>query len=191
MTGESYVFRASLSSCQKLRSAPQGTIALTWASFNTLHTSSLTFFLGLPTHPPRMPSHTSVLPPRSSEELEGPSTSTSSSQYGTFGPGRMATAEKKLDDNIDGGSIASPTGKDLDDDFIGGIRDTTGLTLFEKKCMVVNAEIDRQGMGRYQWCIFGLCGFGYLLDLMWAQAFGLILSPLEQEFGFPSTKHTT
>lgn len=97
----------------------------------------------------------------------------------------MATAEKKMDDNIDGGSTTSPMGKDIDDDFITGIRDTEGATLFEKKCMVVNAEIDRQGMGRYQWCIFGLCGFGYLLDLMWAQAFGLILSPLEQEFGFP------
>lgn len=24
-----------------------------------------------------------------------------------------------------------------------------------------------QGMGKYQWCIWGLCGAGYLLDLMW------------------------
>lgn len=22
-------------------------------------------------------------------------------------------------------------------------------------------------MGKYQWCIWGLCGAGYLLDLMW------------------------
>jgi len=28
---------------------------------------------------------------------------------------------------------------------------------------------------------------GYLLDLLIAQAFGLVLSPLEQEFGFNST----
>lgn len=27
-------------------------------------------------------------------------------------------------------------------------------------------------------------GFGYFLDLLWAQAFGLVLSPLQQEFGF-------
>jgi len=39
-------------------------------------------------------------------------------------------------------------------------------------------------MGRYQWYIWGLCGFGYLLDLLWAQAFGLVLSPLKQELGF-------
>lgn len=27
-------------------------------------------------------------------------------------------------------------------------------------------------------------GFGYFLDLLWAEAFGLVLSPLQQEFGF-------
>jgi MFS family permease len=59
-----------------------------------------------------------------------------------------------------------------------------GLTLYEKKCVLVNREIDRQGMGKYQWYIWGLCGFGYMLDLLWAQAFGLVLSPLKQELGF-------
>jgi hypothetical protein len=62
-----------------------------------------------------------------------------------------------------------------------------GLTLFEKKSVLINREIDAQGMGKYQWWIWGLCGFGYLLDLLWAQAFGLILSPIQQEFGFSST----
>jgi MFS family permease len=60
----------------------------------------------------------------------------------------------------------------------------SGLTLYEQKCILVNREINRQGMGRYQWYIWGLCGFGYLLDLLWAQAFGLVLSPLQQELGF-------
>ncbi|KAF5007129.1 hypothetical protein FDECE_6515 [Fusarium decemcellulare] len=59
-----------------------------------------------------------------------------------------------------------------------------GLTLYEKKCVLVNREIDAQGMGRYQWYIWGLCGFGYMLDLLWAQAFGLVLKPLQQEMGF-------
>ncbi|KAJ4251835.1 hypothetical protein NW762_011132 [Fusarium torreyae] len=59
-----------------------------------------------------------------------------------------------------------------------------GLTLYEKKCVLINREIDTQGMGKYQWYIWGLCGFGYLLDLLWAQAFGLVLSPLQQELGF-------
>lgn len=62
-----------------------------------------------------------------------------------------------------------------------------GHTLLERKFMLINHEIDANGMGRYQWYIWCLCGFGYLLDLLWAQAFGLVLSPLEQELGFPST----
>lgn len=59
-----------------------------------------------------------------------------------------------------------------------------GHTLFEKKCIIINREMDAIGMGRYQWYIWTLCGFGYLLDLMWAQAFGLVLQPLKQELGF-------
>lgn len=59
-----------------------------------------------------------------------------------------------------------------------------GLTLHEKKCVLINREIDAMGMGRYQWYIWGLCGFGYFLDLLWAHAFGMVLSPLQQELGF-------
>jgi MFS family permease len=32
--------------------------------------------------------------------------------------------------------------------------------------------------------LWALCGFGYMIDLMWAQAFGLVLSPIQQELGF-------
>lgn len=59
-----------------------------------------------------------------------------------------------------------------------------GLTPFEKKAQIVNRELDSMGMGRYQWMIFALCGFGYMLDLLWAQAFGLVVAPLQQELGF-------
>ncbi|KAG6002090.1 hypothetical protein E4U43_001180, partial [Claviceps pusilla] len=76
---------------------------------------------------------------------------------------------------------------DLTDDDarpVGDVSGLRGLSLYEKKCHLVNREIDRQGMGRYQWYIWVLCGFGYFLDLLWAQAFGLVLSPLQQEMGF-------
>lgn len=59
-----------------------------------------------------------------------------------------------------------------------------GISLYEKKCLLINREIDLMGMGRYQWSIWALCGFGYMIDLMWAQAFGLVLSPIQQELGF-------
>lgn len=61
-----------------------------------------------------------------------------------------------------------------------------GLSLFEKKCLLINKEIDDMGMGRYQWFVWSLCGFGYFLDLLWANAFGLVLGPVQQEFGFGS-----
>lgn len=64
--------------------------------------------------------------------------------------------------------------------------DLEAVSLYEKKCILINREIDSHGMGRYQWYIWFLCGFGYLLDLLWAQAFGLVLSPIQQEFGFSS-----
>lgn len=63
-----------------------------------------------------------------------------------------------------------------------------GLTLYEKKCVLINREVDATGMGRYQWNIWALCGFGYVLDLLWAQAFALVLGPLEQELGFPDSQ---
>ena len=44
-----------------------------------------------------------------------------------------------------------------------------GLTLYEKKALLVNRELNSHGMGRYQWYIFFLCGFGYFIDLLYAQ----------------------
>lgn len=63
---------------------------------------------------------------------------------------------------------------------------SSGGTLYDRKCAIINKEVDAMGMGRYQWCIWWLCGFGYLLDLLWAEAFGLVVSPLMQELGFSS-----
>ncbi|KAL6251113.1 hypothetical protein RBB50_001321 [Rhinocladiella similis] len=57
----------------------------------------------------------------------------------------------------------------------------------ERKAQLIDSELERQGMGRYQTTIFLLCGFGYLLDLLWAQAFGLIITLMQTEFGFDDT----
>ena len=55
-------------------------------------------------------------------------------------------------------------------------------TAAENKSLMISAALDKMGMGRYQWCIFFLCGLGYLLDLLWAQALGLIATPIRSEF---------
>lgn len=44
---------------------------------------------------------------------------------------------------------------------------------------------------RSQWYIFFLCGFGYLLDLLYAHAFALIAPALQQELGFSSRNETS
>lgn len=82
----------------------------------------------------------------------------------------------------------------LNDDAVDVARSTSltealhaeGLSLFEKKCVLINREIDAMGMGKYQWYVWCMCGFGYFLDLLWANAFGLVLGPVQQEFGFGS-----
>ncbi|TKY88041.1 hypothetical protein EX895_003137 [Sporisorium graminicola] len=55
-------------------------------------------------------------------------------------------------------------------------------TLRENKSMMISAELDRMGMGRYQICIWFLCGCGYFIDLLWAQALGLIVTQVAFEF---------
>ena len=55
------------------------------------------------------------------------------------------------------------------------------LNPFEKKAALVNAELNNFGLGRYQICIWLLCGFGYFLDLAWAQGVGLIATAIYQE----------
>ncbi|WVQ93697.1 hypothetical protein IAU59_000774 [Kwoniella sp. CBS 9459] len=62
------------------------------------------------------------------------------------------------------------------------------LTTFEKKAALINAELDKFGFGKYQMCIWFLCGFGYFLDLAWAQGVGLIASAVYQEMNVPDEK---
>lgn len=57
------------------------------------------------------------------------------------------------------------------------------LNTFEKKAALINLELDKFGLGRYQLCIWFLCGFGYFLDLAWAQGVGLIATAIYQEMG--------
>ncbi|KAF2202258.1 MFS general substrate transporter [Delitschia confertaspora ATCC 74209] len=82
-----------------------------------------------------------------------------------------------------GNMIERPHDPEFEAPLTDGI-DFESLSLYEKKSVLVNQEIDSIGMGKYQWYIWGLCGLGYLLDLLWAQAFGLVLSPMQQELGF-------
>ncbi|GAA5881567.1 hypothetical protein JCM3774_005351 [Rhodotorula dairenensis] len=82
----------------------------------------------------------------------------------------------------------------VSDDELFGDLTYNQLSLYEKKSVLINREFDRMnaasrlGMGRYQWCIFFLCGFGYFLDLCWAQVFGLVAGQIQQELDVPNNK---
>lgn len=93
----------------------------------------------------------------------------------------MANSEMGKPDEGNGDNVESPPSSPNSFQDAG---EASESALFEKKCMLINREIDENGFGRYQMQIWVLCGFGYMLDLLWAQAFGLILEPLKQELGF-------
>ncbi|KAF9055581.1 MFS general substrate transporter [Panaeolus papilionaceus] len=58
----------------------------------------------------------------------------------------------------------------------------TKLKTYEEKIEDVNIALKDIGMGRYQWALFVLTGFGYFADNLWPIVTGLILPPVLNEF---------
>lgn len=56
-------------------------------------------------------------------------------------------------------------------------------TAYDRKSQVINKAITDIGMGRYQWELFVLCGFGWLADNLWLQGVALTLPQISAEFG--------
>jgi len=67
------------------------------------------------------------------------------------------------------------------------------LTFVLGKSKVLNIAIQDMGMGRYQWELFVLCGFGWMADNLWLQGIALTLTPISVEFGIDSdtVRYTT
>lgn len=57
--------------------------------------------------------------------------------------------------------------------------------VYEAKANVLNVAIQEIGMGRYQWQLFFVVGFGWASDNLWPIATSLILSPVSTEFDAP------
>ncbi|KAK2738162.1 hypothetical protein FQN55_000782 [Onygenales sp. PD_40] len=56
-------------------------------------------------------------------------------------------------------------------------------TAYDRKSKIINLAVQDIGMGRYQWHLFILCGFGWLADNLWLQGVALTLPQLQLEFG--------
>ncbi|CAK7202773.1 hypothetical protein SEUCBS139899_005500 [Sporothrix eucalyptigena] len=68
-----------------------------------------------------------------------------------------------------------------------------GWTDYELKSKLINKAIQDIGMGRYNWQLFFLCGFGWFADNLWMQGISLILPSLSAEFGIAekTVRYTT
>ncbi|KAK3360065.1 major facilitator superfamily domain-containing protein [Lasiosphaeria hispida] len=66
-------------------------------------------------------------------------------------------------------------------------------TAYEMKSKLINKAIQDIGMGRYNWQLFVLCGFGWCADNLWMQGVSLTLPSLSAEFGISekSVRYTT
>ncbi|KAL4785164.1 MFS general substrate transporter [Aspergillus varians] len=58
---------------------------------------------------------------------------------------------------------------------------------YDRKAKIINRAIQDIGMGRYQWGLFVLCGFGWIADNLWLQGVALTLTPMSTEFGISQT----
>ncbi|SJL17550.1 related to 4-hydroxybenzoate transporter [Armillaria ostoyae] len=56
--------------------------------------------------------------------------------------------------------------------------------IYQRKAHILNDAILDIGMGKYQWALFVVTGFGWLADNLWPIVTGLILPPVVQEFQF-------
>ena len=70
---------------------------------------------------------------------------------------------------------------------------SSGESVYDRRSKVINKAIQDIGMGKYQWRLFVLCGFGWLADNIWMQGVALTLPQLSVEFGVDSNtiRYTT
>jgi hypothetical protein len=78
---------------------------------------------------------------------------------------------------------------EIDDDIASTGTDTS----YDRKSHIINKALADIGMGRYQWQLFVLCGFGWMADNLWLQGVALTLPRLSAEFGIDSNyvRYTT
>ncbi|EIW78205.1 MFS general substrate transporter [Coniophora puteana RWD-64-598 SS2] len=58
--------------------------------------------------------------------------------------------------------------------------------VYQAKAKILNDALQEIGMGKYQWFLFVVAGFGWLSDNLWPIVTGLILTPVVNEFNVES-----
>ncbi|CAM1503545.1 Fc.00g011360.m01.CDS01 [Cosmosporella sp. VM-42] len=98
----------------------------------------------------------------------------------------MGTADEQQDDK---GHIPVHLPDDGRRDSLGSSIDDVAIIpkgvldpVYEAKARVLNRAIQDIGMGRYQWELFGVVGFGWASDNLWPIVTSLIFTPITNEF---------
>ncbi|KAI9805810.1 MAG: hypothetical protein M1825_000424 [Sarcosagium campestre] len=59
---------------------------------------------------------------------------------------------------------------------------------YDRKSKIINKAVQDIGMGRYNWQLFVLCGFGWFADNLWLQGVAITLPSLSKDFGVDSNR---
>ena len=62
------------------------------------------------------------------------------------------------------------------------LKDTASNRLFEAQASLVNHAVQKIGMGRYQWGLFIVAGYGWMCDQLWQTTVADALAPIGAEF---------
>ncbi|KDR77989.1 hypothetical protein GALMADRAFT_278352 [Galerina marginata CBS 339.88] len=94
-----------------------------------------------------------------------------------------ASQKPSLNDAYD--EKASPTQEVFADSSVENLYEDGVLDpIYHAKTLVLNRAIQELGMGRYQYMLFVVAGFGWFADSVWPLITGLILAPVVDEFHF-------
>ncbi|KAH9851726.1 sugar transporter [Lenzites betulinus] len=86
-------------------------------------------------------------------------------------------AEKRGSPDVEAHVIPVETHDIFDDD--------SGVDpVYQAKARILNDALQEIGMGKYQWYLFIVAGFGWFSDNLWPIVTGLILDPVVNEFAF-------
>uniref|UniRef100_D8Q366 Major facilitator superfamily (MFS) profile domain-containing protein n=1 Tax=Schizophyllum commune (strain H4-8 / FGSC 9210) TaxID=578458 RepID=D8Q366_SCHCM len=98
----------------------------------------------------------------------------------TTSTGSGAGLDRKGSKDSARAASSKPGDEESEDVFGGDSIDPVYLA----KAHVLNRALQEIGMGRYNWMIFVVTGFGWLADNLWPIVTGLILTPVVNEFVF-------
>jgi len=77
-----------------------------------------------------------------------------------------------------------PTQFQVETHDVFGEEDSGVDPVYQAKARILNDAFQEIGMGKYQWWLFVVTGFGWLSDNLWPIVTSLILGPVVAEFGF-------